>query len=404
MDINKIRSDFPELEKKVNGNPLVYFDNAATSLKPLQVIESISGYYSGYNSNVHRAGHRMSALATQAYENARSKIAKFINAKHSNEIIFTSGTTESINLLASIFENSILTDGDEIILTQMEHHSNIVPWVALKEKLKLNIKIIDIDENGNLLIDNPDEIWSVKTRVLSIVHSSNVLGIINPVRKLIHSAKKRGIITVVDGAQAIVHTGVDVQELDCDFYCFSGHKLYAPMGIGVLYGKKSLLDEMPVYQKGGGMIDKVSFENISYNVLPYKYEAGTPNVGGAIGLASAIDYISEIGFEDIFKYESELLAYATDSLNDIDGINIFGKTKDKDPILSFEIEGIHNYDLGAILDQFGIALRTGHHCAQPLMKKLGIKGTTRISFSFYNIKKEIDYFVDKIKIAINMLR
>ncbi len=404
MHIDKIRSDFPELKQKVNGNPLVYFDNAATALKPYQVIESVSNYYSDYNSNVHRAGHKMSALATNGYENARSKVAEFINADSPNEIVFTKGTTESINLLASIFENSILSDGDEIVLTQMEHHSNIVPWVALKEKFNLNIKIIDIDEKGQLLIDNINDLWSEKTKVLSISHSSNVLGTINPVKEIIASAKKRGVITIVDGAQAIVHAGVDVRQLDCDFYCFSGHKLYSPMGIGVLYGKKELLETLPTYQKGGGMIDKVTFDEVTYNILPYKYEAGTPNVGGAIGLGEAIDYLSSLGFEKIFNCEKELLNYATKKINEIEGINIFGNAEDKDPIISFEIEGVHNYDLGTILDQFGIAIRTGHHCAQPLMKKLGVTGTSRISFSFYNTKEEIDFFIEKINIAINMLR
>ena len=404
MHIDKIRSDFPELKQKVNGNPLVYFDNAATALKPLKVIESVSNYYSDYNSNVHRAGHKMSALATTGYENARSKVAEFINAASPDEIVFTKGTTESINLLASIFENSILSDGDEIVLTQMEHHSNIVPWVALKEKFNLNIKIIDIDEKGQLLIDNINDLWSEKTKVLSISHSSNVLGTINPVKEIIASAKKRGVITIVDGAQAIVHAGVDVRQLDCDFYCFSGHKLYSPMGIGVLYGKKELLETLPTYQKGGGMIDKVTFDEVTYNILPYKYEAGTPNVGGAIGLGEAIDYLSSLGFEKIFNCEKELLNYATKKINEIEGINIFGNAEDKDPIISFEIEGVHNYDLGTILDQFGIAIRTGHHCAQPLMKKLGVTGTSRISFSFYNTKEEIDFFIEKINIAINMLR
>ena len=404
MHIEKIRSDFPELKQKVNGNPLVYFDNAATALKPLQVIESVSNYYSDYNSNVHRAGHKMSALATTGYENARSKVSEFINAASPDEIVFTKGTTESINLLASIFENSILKDGDEIVLTQMEHHSNIVPWVALKEKLNLNIKIIDIDEKGQLLIDNIDDLWSENTKVISISHSSNVLGTINPVKELIASANKKGIITIVDGAQAIVHTGVDVRQLDCDFYCFSGHKLYSPMGIGVLYGKKELLETLPTYQKGGGMINKVTFDHVTYNVLPYKYEAGTPNVGGAIGLGEAINYISSIGLDRIFNYEKELLNYATKKINEIGGIKIYGNAEDKDPIISFEIEGVHNYDLGAILDQFGIAIRTGHHCAQPLMKKLGVTGTSRISFSFYNTKEEIDYFIEKINIAINMLK
>ncbi len=404
MNFEKIRSDFPELNQKINGNPLVYFDNAATSLKPVEVIQAVNDYYTFYNSNVHRAAHKLSSFATQAYEEARKKIAEFLNASSSDEIIFTKGTTESINLLASILQYSILKEGDEIVLTRMEHHSNIVPWVALKEKLNINIKVIDIDDNGELILDDIEDLWSDKTKVLSIAHSSNVLGTINPLKQIISSAKKRGIITIVDGAQGIVHSGVDVRQLDCDFYCFSGHKIYAQMGIGVLYGKKEMLESLPVYQKGGGMIDKVSFESVSYNILPYKYEAGTPNVGGAIGLVKSIDYIRSLGLDDIFIYERELLDYATNRLLKLDGVRIFGIADNKDPIISFKVNGIHNYDLSTLLDQFGIAIRTGHHCAQPLMNKLGVKGTARISFSFYNTKEEIDYFIDKLKIVIGMLR
>lgn len=403
MDLMDYRNDFPALSQSVNGNSLIYFDNAATSLKPQQVIDYVSEYYASINSNVHRAGHFLSIKATEAYENARENVASFINAKNSNEIIFTKGTTESINLLADVLRQSVLKKGDEIILTKMEHHSNIVPWVSLKENIGINIKTIDFDDTGELILDNFEKLFTPNTKVVSISHSSNVLGTINPIKKIVEFAKNKGIITIIDGAQAIVHEKVDVQEIDCDFYCFSGHKVYAPMGIGVLYGKKDKLQELRPYQKGGGMIDKVSFDKITYNELPYKFEAGTPNVSGAIGLSTAIDYINKIGIEKIKIYEQSLLKYTTDKMLEIQDLQIYGVASEKDPIISFSIKGIHHYDLGMILDQFGIAIRTGHHCTQPLMERFNLNGAARISLAFYNTKEEIDYFIEKLKVAVNML-
>ena len=403
MDFMDHRNDFPALSQSVNDNQLIYFDNAATSLKPQQVIDSVSEYYASINSNVHRGGHFLSIKATEAYENARKNIASFINAEDPNEIIFTKGTTESINLLADVLRQSVLKAGDEVILTKMEHHSNIVPWVSLKDNIGISIKTIDVNDKGELILDDFENLFSPNTKVLSISHSSNVLGTINPIKKIVKLAKSKGVITIIDGAQAIVHEKVDVQELDCDFYCFSGHKFYAPMGVGVLYGKKNKLQQLMPYQKGGGMIDKVSFDKITYNELPYKFEAGTPNVSGAIGLSSAIDFINTIGIENIKKYEQRLLKYATGKMLEIDDLVIFGNAINKDPIISFSIKGIHHYDLGMILDQFGIAIRTGHHCTQPLMERFKLNGAARISFAFYNTKEEIDYFVDKLKVAAKML-
>lgn len=404
MDIGSIRKDFPALSQMINNNKLIYFDNAATALKPQIVIDSVSDYYSTINSNVHRAGHFLSSKATNAYEEARENVANFINTKSSEEIIFTKGTTESINLLADVLNKDVLKDGDEIILTRMEHHSNIVPWVSLKEKKDIKITIIEIDKDGNLDIDWLEELFNEKTKIISIAHSSNVLGTVNPIQEVVKLAKSRGVITIIDGAQAIVHEKVDVQKIDCDFYCFSGHKLYAPMGIGIIYGKKEMLDRLKPYQKGGGMIETVSFNDISYNKPPFRLEAGTPNVGGAIGLSTAIEYISEIGQDEIKKREQELLNYATKQLKEIEKLTIYGLSKEKDPIISFNIEGIHSSDLSMILDKFGIATRSGAHCTQPLMEQLKISGNTRISFAFYNTFEEIDIFIEKLNFAINMLK
>lgn len=402
--MKNLRNDFPALSQVVNNNKLIYFDNAATSLKPKSVIEGVKDYYYSFNSNVHRAGHYLSAKSTKAYESARENVADYINAKDSTEIIFTKGTTESINLLADVLAKDILEDGDEIILTRMEHHSNIVPWVALKDKLDLTIKIIEIDENGELLIDDLDKLFTEKTKVLSMAHSSNVLGTINPIKDIVKKARSRGVLTIIDGAQAIVHEKIDVQKIDCDFYCFSGHKMYAPMGIGGLYVKKEVLNQLSPYQKGGGMIKNVSYNEILYNKSPYRFEAGTPNVGGAIGLSKAIDYINSIGFEAIKKHEQSLLNYANTKLNNIEGIDIFGKSAIKDPMISFSISGVHHSDLAMILDKFGIATRAGFHCAQPLFDYYKAKGNLRISFSFYNTIEEIDIFVEKLNFAINMLK
>ncbi len=402
--MKSIRNDFPALAQMVNNNKLIYFDNAATSLKPKSVIEGVRDYYSSFNSNVHRAGHYLSAKSTKAYESSRESIAEYINAKDSTEIIFTKGTTESINLLADVLAKDILEDGDEIILTRMEHHSNIVPWVALKDKLDLTIKIIEIDDKGELLIDDLDKLFTENTKILSIAHSSNVLGTINPIEKIVKIAKSRGVLTIIDGAQAIVHEKINVQKIDCDFYCFSGHKMYAPMGIGVLYGKKEILNRLSPYQKGGGMIKNVNYDEIIYNISPYRFEAGTPNVEAAIGLSKAIDYINSIGIETIKKHEQSLLNYASAQLKGIEGINIFGESAAKDPMISFNVKGVHHSDLAMILDKFGIATRAGFHCAQPLFDYYKTKGNLRISFSFYNTLEEIDVFVEKLIFAINMLK
>ena len=404
MDLDKIRKDFPALTQIVNNNKLIYFDNAATTLKPTAVINAVSEYFSTINSNVHRVGHYLSSKATKEYERSRANVADFVNAKDSSEIIFTKGTTESINLLADVLSKDQLKDGDEIILTRMEHHSNIVPWVALKDKIDLTIKVVDFDSEGNLDLENLDSMFSEKTKIISLAHSSNVLGTINPIEKIVAKAKSRGVITIIDGAQAIVHEKVDVQKIDCDFYVFSGHKLYAPMGIGVIYGKKKLLEKMSPYQKGGGMIEIVSFDTVKYNDSPYRFEAGTPNVNGAIGLSKAIDYIRGIGQNSIKQREQSLLNYAYEKLKNIEGISFYGTCIDKDPIISFNIDGIHHSDLSMILDKFGIATRSGSHCAQPLFNHYGISGSIRISFAFYNINEEIDIFVDKLDLAIKMLK
>ncbi len=404
MNISEIRKDFPALSQIVNNNRLIYFDNAATAMKPQTVIDAVSDYYSTINSNVHRAGHYLSAQATLAYENARQNIADFINANESSEIIFTKGTTESINFLAEVLNKEILKTGDEVILTRMEHHSNIVPWVDIKKNKDIKIKIIEIDHKGNLILDSINDIITDKTKILSITHSSNVLGTINPIDKLIKLAKSRGVVTIIDGAQAIVHEKVDVQQLDCDFYCFSGHKLYAPMGIGVIYGKMKFLKNLNPYQKGGGMINKVSFDSVTYNSPPYRFEAGTPNVSGAIGLSKAIDYISNIGLDIIKEQEQKLLAYGTEKLNEIDDLFIFGQSCDKDPIISFAINGIHPMDLSMILDKLGVASRSGTHCTQPLFEKLNVSSNTRISFAFYNTLEEIDTFVEGLIKAVNLLK
>jgi len=404
MDIDTIRKDFPALSQYINNNKLIYFDNAATTLKPGIVIDAISEYYSTINSNVHRAGHHLSSKATTAYENARQNVAGFVNAKAATEIIFTKGTTESINFLVDVLSKDLLKEGDEIVLTRMEHHSNIVPWIALKDKIDITIKIIDIDPKGNLVLDDFDSIFSNKTKIISIAHSSNVLGTINPIGQIVKEAKSRGVVSIIDGAQAIVHKKVDVRDIDCDFYVFSGHKLYAPMGIGVIYGKKEILDRMSPYQKGGGMINNVSFEEVSYINPPYRFEAGTPNVSGAIGLSKAIEFISGVGQEVIREKEQTLLKYAKGKLRDIDGMLFYGTANKKDPIISFNIKGVHHSDLAMILDKFGIATRSGLHCAQPLFKKLKVNGCIRISFAFYNTIEEIDIFVDKLNLAINMLK
>ena len=402
IDVKKIRDDFPILKRKINGNQLIYFDNAATSQTPQVVIDEISNYYSNYNSNIHRGVHMLSQEATESYEKSRQIIQNQFNAKSSNEIIFTSGSTHGINIVASGYSN-FLKKGDEIILSEMEHHSNIVPWQMLCEKTGAIIRIAKMDENGVLILDYFKSICSNKTKLVLVSHVSNALGTINPIESIISIAHSNNAVVLIDGAQAAPHIKIDLQKLDVDFYVVSGHKLMGPTGIGVLYGKESLLDMLPPYQGGGEMIEEVTFSKTTYAKLPHKFEAGTPNISGGIALGTAISYLNEIGFDSISKYEKSLLDYATFKLLEIDGLKIYGESNQKTAVISFNIESIHPYDLGTILDKLGIAVRTGHHCAQPIMDHFNIPGTIRASFSFYNTKEEIDIMVDAIKRAKLML-
>lgn len=395
-DINAIRKDFPILQRQVYKRPLVYLDNAATTQKPESVVNSIVNYYHHENSNIHRGVHYLSQVATEAYENARSRIQKFINATHRHEIIFTRGTTEAINLVAYSFGKQFIKAGDVIVLSRLEHHSNIVPWQILCEDRGATIKVIPINEAGEIDQDAYESLLDEHVRIVSIAHVSNALGTVNPVKEMIQKAHAHGIPVMIDGAQAIAHSTVDVQDMDADFYCFSGHKMYGPMGIGVLYGKEKWLEAMPPYQGGGEMIDTVTFEKTVYNELPFKFEAGTPNVCDTLGLIAAMDYMEVIGMDAIAAYEHELLSYATERVSAINGIRLIGTARDKAGVLSFLPDGIHPYDMGTILDKLGIAVRTGNHCAQPLMDSLGIAGTIRASFALYNTKQEIDTLADAI--------
>ncbi|MFL9829973.1 cysteine desulfurase [Flavobacterium sp. ST-87] len=402
LDIQKIRADFPILNEKVNGKPLVYFDNGATSQKPQVVIDAISKYYQEINANIHRGVHTLSQLATDAYEISRKKVQNHINAKHAHEVLFTSGTTFGINLVANGFA-SILKPDDEVIVSHLEHHSNIVPWQMLCEKTGAVLKVIPMNENGELIMSEYDKLLSEKTKIVTVNHISNALGIINPVKYMIDKAHKVGAAVFIDGAQSAAHLKPDVQALDCDFYAFSGHKMCGPTGTGILYGKESWLNKLPPYQGGGEMIKEVTFEKTTYADLPHKFEAGTPNIAGGIVLGTAIDYLNTVGFENIQQQELELLAYATQRLSEIEGLRIYGNSKNKTSVISFNIEGIHPYDIGSIIDKLGIAVRTGHHCAQPIMNFYGIPGTIRASFSFYNTKEEIDALVEAVKKAQLML-
>jgi len=402
FDVQKIREDFPILKTQVRGKNLVYFDNAATTQKPISVIERIQKYYLEENSNVHRGVHYLSELATKEFESARETVRNFINAESIEEIIFTRGTTEAINLVANSFGKTFISEGDEIIISEMEHHSNIVPWQILCEEKKAKLKIIPFDDNGELILDELENLITERTKLISIVHISNSLGTINPVKKIIEIAHSYAIPVLIDGAQSIMHSKIDVQDLGCDFFVFSGHKIYGPTGIGVLYGKKEWIDQMMPYQGGGDMIKSVTFEKTIYNDLPYKFEAGTPNIEGAIGLKAAIDYLNEIGLEQISVYENELLQYATDKLSEIPQLKIIGTAKEKASIISFILENIHPHDVGTILDFEGIAVRTGHHCTQPVMQHFNIPATTRASFSFYNTKEEIDKLFSAIQKVIKV--
>jgi cysteine desulfurase/selenocysteine lyase len=402
FDIKKIRADFPILKRKVNGYNFVYLDNAATSQKPIQVIDSISNYYKNYNSNIHRGVHSVSQEATDAYEGARIKIQNHFNVKKSHEIILTSGTTHSINLVANGFLE-ILDQKDEIIISGLEHHSNIVPWQMMAARNGVKIKIIPIDENGDLNLNIYDSLLNSKTKLVFVNHVSNALGTVNPIKEIINKAHNVGAAVLVDGAQARAHFKPDLQELDVDFYTTSAHKLCGPTGIGMLYGKEKWLKKMPPYQGGGEMISEVTFEKTTYAELPHKFEAGTPNISGAIAFGVAIDYLNELGLENIHKYESSLLDYATEKLKSITNLKIYGESENKTSVISFNIEGIHAYDIGTLLDKFGVAVRTGQHCAQPIMDHFGISGTVRASLAFYNTKEEIDILFSSLKRAISML-
>jgi len=404
LNIQKLRQDFPILSKKANGKSLVYLDSGATAQKPKQVIDAISNYYQSQNANIHRGVHQLSQEITIAYENARATIQKHLNAAVSQEIIFTSGTTESINLVASSFGKKHVNLGDEIIISEMEHHSNILPWQMLCEEKGAVLKVIPINENGELRIDEYKKLLCSKTRIVAVTHVSNTLGTINPVKEIIALAHEKNIPVLIDGAQAVPHMKVDIQALDADFYCFSGHKLFGPTGVGILYGKEKWLNKMPPYKVGGGIIKTVTFEKTEYADLPLKFEAGTPHIAGGIGLAAAIDYVNEIGLENIGAYEHELSEYATLKLLAIEGLRIIGTAKEKASVISFVIEEVHPLDVGTILDKQGIAVRTGHHCTQPLMEHFGLPGTIRASLVFYNTKEEIDVLVNGIQKAIKMLR
>lgn len=404
FDVMKIREDFPILGRKVNGKNLIYFDNGATTQKPQAMLDKVAEYYSELNSNVHRGVHTLSQLATVEYENARETIRKFLNAKSTNEIIFTKGTTDSINLAAYTLGRKFVNAGDEILITEMEHHSNIVPWQMLAEEKGAKVKYIPLTDDAELDYSKLDELITEKTKIISIVQVSNSLGTLNDIEKVIAKAHSVGAKVVIDGAQAIQHFAVDVQKLDCDIYCFSGHKLYGPLGIGILYGKEELLNELPPYQGGGEMISEVTMEKTTYNTLPYKYEAGTPNIVGAIGLAASIDYLNQVGMEAINNYEDELLSYAEQKLDTIDGIIRYSKSKVRKSILPFNFDGVYHYDLGMFLDKFGIAVRTGHHCCQPVMQRYNIQGTIRASFSFYNTQEEIDEFAIALEKSLAVLR
>ena len=401
--LNKIRDQFPILDQKINGEDLIYLDNAASTQKPKSVINAIKEYYENDHSNVHRGVHTLSVRATEAYENARVKVAEFLNSPNTHQIIFTKGTTDSVNLIASSVTN-LIKENDEILITSMEHHSNIVPWQELCKRTGAVLKVIPINKNGELMIDEYENMISSRTKIISVVHLSNTLGTINPVEDIIEIAKSNDVITVIDGAQAAGHLPIDVQKLDCDFYLFSGHKIFGPTGIGVLYGKEDILNQIDPYQFGGEMILKVTFEETTYNNLPHKFEAGTPNIAGAVGIGASIDFINGLDRDLAHQHEMSLHDYALEKLEEIDGIQIIGNASSKSSIISFIIDGLHPHDIGTIINQKGIAVRTGHHCTMPLMDFYGIPGTVRASFSIYNNHPEVDKLIDAIKLAIEMLK
>ncbi|MSQ12206.1 MAG: cysteine desulfurase [Dehalococcoidia bacterium] len=401
-DALRLREDFPILKQLIHGKPLVYLDNAATSQKPQAVLDTLTRYYTTENSNIHRGVHTLSALATVDYEASRTKVRRFLNAADDREIVFVRGATEAINLVANSYGRQHVHEGDEVIISAMEHHSNIVPWQMLCQERGARLRIIPINDDGELLLDEFEKLLGPRTKLVSIVHLSNSLGTINPVEQVIAMAHSRGVPVLVDGAQSTPHMPVDVQRMGCDFFAFSGHKLYGPTGIGALYGKAELLESMPPYQGGGDMIKSVTFEQTVYNTLPYKFEAGTPNIAGAIGLGAAIDYVTAVGMDRIAAYEQELLAYGTQRVSSIESLRIIGTARQKGGVISFVVKGIHAHDLGTVLDTEGIAIRTGHHCTQPVMQRFGIPATARASFAFYNTKQEIDALVRGIDKAIEV--
>jgi cysteine desulfurase/selenocysteine lyase len=403
FNLREIREDFPALRQTVYGKNLIYFDNGATSQKPQFVIDAINRYYTKDNANIHRGVHHLSQKATNEYEASRKTIATYLNAKHTHEIIFTKGTTEGINLVAYSF-GLLLQKGDEVIISAMEHHSNIVPWQMLCERVGCVLKVIPINKKGEIIYDEYLQLLTEKTKLVAVTHISNSLGTINPIKKIIDDAHKVGAKVLIDGAQSIQHTKIDVQALDCDFYVFSGHKVFGPTGIGVLYGKEAILNKMPPYQGGGDMILKVTFEKTTYNELPFKFEAGTPHIAGAICLGKAIEYLNQFNIEDLERHELELADYATDLLLTFEGLHIIGESKKKTSVVSFVVDGAHPFDIGTLLDKQGVAVRTGHHCTQPVMDFYKIPGTVRASFAFYNTKEEIDYFIAALDKAITMLR
>lgn len=403
FDVAQVRKEFPILQRTVNGNPLVYLDSGASAQKPQSVIDCIARYYREQHANVHRGVHHLSQQATQAYEDAREKICRFINARHAHEVLFTKGTTDSINLVAAAFGRKFLTAGDQIIISTMEHHSNIVPWQMICEQTGAILKIIPINQRGELLMDEYESLLCERTKLVAVVHVSNSLGTINPVEDIIKLAHQRDIPVLLDGAQTVPHRSVDVQALDVDFFAFSGHKLFGPTGVGILYGKQALLNDMPPYQGGGDMIERVTFEKTTYNILPHKFEAGTPNIVGGIGLGAAVDFLARYDEQEIVAHEQDILEYATAKLSEIEGIKIIGTATHKASVISFLLDGSHPFDVGTILDQLGIAIRTGHHCTQPLMDFYGIPGTARASFALYNNRADVDALVDGVRRAAAML-
>ncbi len=403
LDVESIRADFPLLDQKIHGHSLIYFDNAATTQKPNSVIQIEKDFYEKINANVHRGVHTLSDYATNAYENAREKVRDFINANSLREIVFLKGSTEAINLVASSFGQLRISKDDEIIISYLEHHANIIPWQLLCDRIGARLKVIPVFDNGELDLQAYESLINNRTKLIALTHVSNAIGTVNPVKEMINTAHCSGVPVLIDGSQAVPHEKIDVQELDCEFYVFSGHKLYGPTGIGILYAKESLLNEMPPYQGGGEMIRVVTFAQSTYNDLPYKFEAGTPNIAGAVGLGAAIDYITAIGFSRITRYEQQLLDYATKKLLSVEGLKIIGQAKNKAPVISFVLEDIHPHDIGTILDHHGIAVRAGHHCAMPLMERFGLSATVRVSFAFYNTFSEVDRLIEGLNEVRRML-